>query len=569
MLGSFCLTLHSHLPYVLNHGVWPHGADWLHEAAFGTYIPLVSVLDELHNEGYHPKITLGISPVLAEQLAHPTFRESFTTYLNQRILSARQDEKYFRQTNDEPKQIIAQFWLEHFQNIKNLYHHSYEKNILQQFCRLQEQGIVEIITCAATHGYFPLLGYDENIRAQLALAMHTHEKHFRTKPRGIWIPECAYRPHYRWKNSLAPFIEEKEREGIEELLYDSGLHFFFTDFALINSGTPVGVYLERFGTLRELWKNANEQIEHDVHFSSGEKSPCDVYVVQSQLGSGKRVAVFTREPHTASQVWSGIMGYPGDTHYLEFHKKYFPGGHRYWRVTDSKIDLGKKELYEQARIEERLEQHSTHFVALARTVLEEHRKKFSTNGIICAPYDSELFGHWWFEGPRFLKKVFRKLEDEKEFLITTASEELERRTSAEVISLPEGSWGEGGHHKVWLNPKTEWTWKLVYEVEQSFRLFLQNFSARESDMLTEVLQQAARELLIMEASDWQFLISQKSAADYSHRRLLVHFNYFFAMMSIATKLVHEEMLTDNDVTILQQCKKRNDIFGTIDLQWWQ
>ncbi len=568
MPGSFCLTLHSHLPYVLNHGVWPHGADWLHEAAFGTYIPLLSVLDELRNEGYHPKITVGISPVLAEQLAHPSFRESFAKYLNQRILAARQDEKYFHLKSDVQRQHTAQFWIEHFQHIKNLYHHHYEKNILQQFRRLQDEGALEIITCAATHGYFPLLGYDENIRAQLALAIQTHEKHFGKKPRGIWIPECAYRPHYRWKNSLAPFIEEKERDGIEELLYDFGLNFFFTDSALVTGGTPVGVYLERFGTLRELWNNENEQIEHPVQFS-GEKSPCDVYLVQSQLGSGKRVAVFSREPQTASQVWSGIMGYPGDPQYLEFHKKYFPGGHRYWRVTDSKVDLGKKELYEPEKTEARLEHQSTHFVSLVNKVLNEHREKFGTEGIICAPYDSELFGHWWFEGPRFLKKVLRKLEDAQDILLTTASEELERRTSAEVISLPEGSWGEGGHHKVWLNPKTEWTWKLVYEVEQSFQVFLHNFGDVEGDLLTEVLQQAARELLIMEASDWQFLITQKSAADYSHRRLLVHFNYFFSLMSIATKLVNEEMLAENDLTILQQCKKRDDIFPDINLQWWK
>jgi len=564
LTGRFCLVLHSHLPYVLNHGTWPHGTDWLHEASTGTYIPLLQVLEELLDEGYHPKITLGITPVLAEQLSQPAFQESFLHYINQRILSARKDERYFYRIKDNVRQHTAQFWIEHFSNIKNRFVNQYERDILKQFRIFQDNGSVELITCGATHGYFPLLGYDQNIRAQISLALEIHQKHFGKRPNGIWLPECGYRPHYQWKNPLQSLAQETERLGIEEILSDFGIKFFFTDSALLFNGETTGV--QRIIQTNN-WNYT--QLYEEETFLSGKRSPCDIYFVQSQLGEGKQCAVFAREPKTASQVWSGIMGYPGDPFYLEFHKKNFPGGHLYWRVTDSKLDLGKKLLYSPEIIPQRIENQATHFVSVINSVLTNHKEYFGKDGIICAQYDSELFGHWWFEGPQFLNSIFKKIERENKIQLTTASEELNRRKTLEVVALPEGSWGEGNNHQVWLNEKTEWTWKLVYEAEEKFQSFLSTYSDSTNTFLKSVIEQTARELLFLESSDWQFLISQKSAKDYAEKRFLEHNQNFMLLLSCAKKIMNEIQLSEEETLLINNCKSQNGIFNHIDIDWWR
>jgi len=538
--------------------------DWIHEAVAGTYIPLLQHFDELLEEGYHPKATISISPVLAEQLSHTHFQENFVLHLNQRILAARLDERYFLKLGEKVRQATAQFWIDHYSNIKHLFLHRYEKNILKQFKRLRDAGVLELITTAATHLYLPLARFDENIRAQISIAISLYKQYFDDTPKGMWLPECAYRPHYRWKNPVLSSVEEYERKGIEEFLAEEGIEYFFTTSAMINGGITTGFHQKKNDN-----NDWNYTIDDGQDIFPDTKSPLEVYYVQSQLGSGKKIALFTREPNTDPQVWSGIMGYPGNPTYLEFHKKNFPGGHRYWSVTDSKLDLGKKQLYSQEKTVEHVNAQAIHFVSTVTDVLQKHFEKTGKQGTVCAPYDAELFGHWWFEGPKFLKKVFQELEQQQLANVHTVSEVLQGISAAEVIALPEGSWGENGNHSVWLNDKTEWTWKMVYDAEQMFRNVLKEHFLHFNNLLERILQQAARELLILEASDWQFLITQKSAKDYSEERLLKHYSNFNSLIVMAKKILAGETLSDETNTLLRSYEKRIPIFKEIDLNHWK
>jgi len=88
------------------------------------------------------------------------------------------------------------------------------------FKNLQDEGLLDIITCGATHGYSPLLSKDSSINAQYRIAVNNYKKHFERAPTGAWLPECAYRPGYRWKNPISG--EEYDRPGIE--YFFSSLH---------------------------------------------------------------------------------------------------------------------------------------------------------------------------------------------------------------------------------------------------------------------------------------------------------------------------------------------------------
>ena len=569
MFGYFVLVLHTHLPYVVGHGRWPHGMDWLNEAASECYIPLLNVFNELRNEGVNFKVTINISPILAEQLASREFAEEFLQYLDMRINLAEEDEVEFKRTGRKNLAKVAKFWKEFYSEIKRNFIDTYHTDLLSAFRSLQDSGHIEIITCAATHAYLPLLALDTSVQAQIKLAVKTHEKYFGKKPEGIWLPECAYRPAYRWKipveleQNLTP--TEYERKGIEEFLSENRLKFFFVDTATLRGGKTIGIYIERFEGLRRLWEQFESQVKYRPE---EEKSPYEIYLVGSGKPEKKPVAVLTRDPKTGLQVWSGEWGYPGDAWYLDFHKKKFPSGLRYWRVTNPKADLADKLEYEIEKVEERLEENSSHFVDLITATLKEHFDKTGKPGVLTAPYDTELFGHWWFEGPRFLKRVFQKLNNSKLVKPATASESIENLTPTTVVSLPEGSWGEGGYHYIWLNKDTEWTWRHIYPDEFKMRELAKKFHNSNDEKLIFMLKQLARELVLLQSSDWQFLISTISARDYAEMRVSLHHENFTRIAEIIERYASTGELKFEDWNFVDECAQRDKVFDEIDIKWW-
>ncbi len=460
----FTFVLHTHLPYVLAHGTWPHGTDWLNEAAAECYLPLLEVFNKLLVEGIKCKVTIGLTPVLSEQLAHPAFKQVFVEYLNERAEAAQSDIEEFRHTGQSEMAGLAEIWRNYYRHLRALFEERYNRDIPGAFKKLQDAGALEIITCAATHGYLPLLGLEESIAAQLRQGKLTYKKHFGRDPKGIWLPECAYRPGYKWYPPVESDIPARERPGLETALSKENIRYFFVDTDLLKGGEAVDVYLDRFPALRTLWEKMEEarsklpQAEHP-------RSHHRPYWVGADYKSDYPVAVFVRDPETALQVWSGECGYPGDGNYLEFHKKRFPNGHRYWRVTSPKADLADKQIYNPELIDGRLEENAHHFVEILTESLLQSQKTLPVTPILTAPFDTELFGHWWFEGPLWIEKVIRKISQQDKIELMTAGEYLEKFPPDEAISMPEGSWGQGGFHWIWLNDWTKWTWKHLYEDE--------------------------------------------------------------------------------------------------------
>jgi len=569
-IGKFTFVLHSHLPYVLNHGKWPHGVDWLNEATCETYIPILNALNELVAEGYSPKISIGISPVLTEQLANSSFKEEFRTYLNDKIEYAQKDQSYFIKTGDNHCLDLAKFWEKFYSSIKSDFENKYNMDIVKAFKKLSDEGYLDIITCGVTHGYFPLLCRDESIQAQVKGAVVTHEKHFGKKPKGIWLPECAYRPKYFWyapisgSTPLHPYM----RKGVEEFLSENGIEYFFVDTSLTMGGKTEGIYATRHESIPMLLHQQEHFVaEREIDF---EKSPYELYYVDSsQQNYHKPVAIFTRDPETGLQVWSGECGYPGDGLYLDFHKKHFMSGLRYWRVTGSKIDMADKQEYDILPTEKQVELHAHHFSSLIYNILDNYYQQTGKHGIVTAPFDTELFGHWWFEGVNFLKQVMKNILKSNAIELTNAYEALQNQTPSKIIKIPEGSWGEGGHHYIWLNDNTDWTWKHIYDDEYVMHEIANQYADSNDPELIKIVKQAARELLLLQASDWQFLISTLSAKEYSANRFVNHHNMFNKLVGLADKYNKTKNLTNEEWNIINETIEQDKIFETIDLNWWK
>jgi 1,4-alpha-glucan branching enzyme len=560
--GYLSFVLHSHLPWVLKHGRWPHGTDWLNEAAAECYIPLICQLERLHKQGCSPQINIGITPILQEQLRAQSFKDEFQQYLMQRKHAAEQDHDEFTRLGQHSYATVANMWRQHFASVHDLFLNSYKQDILGRFKLLQDNDMIEIITSAATHGYLPLLKHDRSIHAQIELGVRVYKQYFNKKPNGIWLPECAYRPAYSWKPPAGKREKARPRRGIDDFLSEHYINYFITDAHLLKGGKAIGTYLSRFKALQQLWRNF--QRTFDTPNEDLVKTPQDLYLVASDPRR-KPVAVLTRDPSTALQVWSGELGYPGEASYLDFHKKRFPGGLRYWQVTDPKIDLALKQVYQPEQVEEKIKEHAAHFISLVRatasTYFDEHKKP----ACICVPFDTELFGHWWFEGPRWLYHVLHTVHEVPELRLSTGSQLLEIFNPDQIIALPEGSWGEGGFHYVWLNALTTWTWDRLYETEDEFYKVLDIYKNSKNATVISLLQQLARELLLLQSSDWQFLITTWSARDYAELRFSRHYDTFKQLTEILSQYGKESNFPDNALDFIKEVSQQDNCFPDLDL----
>jgi 1,4-alpha-glucan branching enzyme len=552
----FSLVLHTHLPMVVNHGRWPHGTDWLCEAAFECYLPLLEVAHRLVADGIAPKWSINISPILTEQLASPEFQKELGFYRDNVLRACADSREQFAREGRQEIVELTHFWEEFYERMWEL-HRRIGGDIPGTFAELQRQGHIEILTCAATHGYLPLLSRDESIHLQLRTAVETHVRHYGRAPRGIWLPECAYRPRYEW---TPPTGRDRGRQrsmrpGIEEMLARYGLEYFVVDAHLVAAAEPVFLYRD-YVPMREGIGDLRPDAPRPAR-----RSPYAPARVASRGGTGYAVAFF-RDPRTTLQVWSREHGYPGDIAYLEFHKKHHPGGLRFWRITDTMKDLGTKRTYDPAAAAHQVRLQARHFIEMVR----DTAMNAGPASHVCSPYDAELFGHWWFEGPAWLELVSRGLEAAG-VTPMTLGEALEAVPPKESIALPEGSWGEGGDHRVWLNPDTEWTWDRLYSAEAEWVDLLRHPGGAGNADFRRALTQATRELLLLQASDWQFLITTFSARDYAERRVAEHYAEFKRLAEIARATAGGTPLTAEASETLRRLEREDFCFPDLDPFW--
>src|SRR5215470_1636437 len=291
----FALVLHTHLPMVVNHGRWPHGSDWLNEATFECYLPLLDVAHRLVADGISPKWTLNLSPILTEQLASPEFQKELSFYYENVRRACADTREHFVERGASELIALCDFWAAHYERMWEL-HRRIGGDIPGTFAELQRGRHVEIITCAATHGYLPLLSRDESIHLQLRTAVETHKRHFGVHPRGIWLPECAYRPRYEWTPPTGRERSRRMRPGIEEMLAEHGLEYFIADSHLIAAAAPVFLYRDYVP------RAAARPVSATPEVRAPRRSPYHAYRVTSRGGTGQAVAFF-RDPRTTLQVW--------------------------------------------------------------------------------------------------------------------------------------------------------------------------------------------------------------------------------------------------------------------------
>ena len=520
MRGRVQLVLHGHMPYVLHHGTWPHGSTWLYEAALEVYLPLLDLLSRTDMA-----LTLGLTPILLTQLRSKEFVSGMYRFMKEQLRLVALDKQHPDFSEN------AQYWEDIFH--KRLSQFSQlEGDIVSGFVSCAQEGRLELLSSFATHGYAPLLSKDETIIEQLRVGLEISRSILGFQPKGIWLPECAFAPQRE--------VAGKLRIGVDRILEAAGVRFFYVEDQAFVHARSEGLFLEN-----RFYKVDWDAVHREPQWAW--RSLLEPHWV-STVGQASKVAAFAREPQSCAQLWSADLGYPGDPLYLEFHKKSPQSGLRYWRVTDRTMGLDAKKLYSPELAQQRARLHAFHFVKHCTQTLHRYAQS-GRNGVLTCCFDAELFGHWWHEGVYFLEAVHQELSRTAEIQLRTGSEILDETPPDKVVWLPECSWGAQADHRTWWNAETEWIWKSIHHAElryQTIQTQIDLLSNKRKKELDEFLQRLQWCFLLLQASDWPFVISTKGAVDYGFRRFSLHLERFERLCVLLEKSKNREEWTKQD-----------------------
>ena len=490
--GFLALVLHTHLPFVRH----PEHEEfleerWLFEAITETYLPLLERFHRLANDGVPFRITMSFTPTLLAMLADGLLQARYVQHLEKLIaLSGKEIE---RTRWLPPFNRLAWFYHHRFQTARHLYVDVFQRNLIQPFRELADRGLLEPIASCATHGYLPLMDLSRPaVRAQIQVGVRAFEHAFGRPPVGFWLPECGYHP---------------EHDG---LLKDAGIRYFLTD-------------------------------AHGVLFGS----PRPKYGVYAPAVCPSGVAAFGRDLESSKSVWSAEEGYPGDPDYREFYRDigydleydyvrpYLNGdgsrlntGIKYYRITGKTDD---KQPYDPDRALEKAAQHAGNFMFNRGKQAEYLRSVMDRTPVIVSPYDAELFGHWWFEGPDWIEFLIRKIhEDQKTIQLIAPSDYFQHYPTNQALEPSMSSWGNGGYHDVWLNGSNDWVYRHLHKMSERMTQSA-NDHPHPDGLRTRALNQMARELLLAQSSDWAFILKTQTHTGYAYRRIHDHLARFNAL----------------------------------------
>ena len=499
--GYLAIVLHAHLPFVRHpeHKYFLE-ENWLYEAITATYLPLLEVWRGLRRDGVPFRVTMSISPPLCAMLSDDLLKLRYAAYLD-RLIQLGADERRRTQPgagtgagSDPSFHNLAWYYSNRFARLKALYD-SIQGDILSAYRELQDQGHLEIITVGATHGYLPVIKVPQARRAQIQVAAASYRRHFGRSPRGIWLPECGY------------------TDGVEDLLAEVGIHHFFVDTHGVANARP--------------------------------RPPLGIH---APIYTAAGVAAFARDLESSKQVWSANEGYPGDPDYRDFYRDVgfdlpladvgpyvHPDGIRvhtgfkYYRVTGATVDLANKAPYNPDVAAARTEQHAANFIFNRERQIEWLGSGMDRKPLIVSPYDAELFGHWWFEGPLFLDNLFRKLAYSEVVRPVTPSEYLAEFPVNAVCDPSPSSWGDGGYSGVWVDGSNDWIYRHTHRAEIRMHELAAKFGPEDAALdpkRRRALNQAARELLLAQSSDWAFIMKTGTAVRYAVDRVKTHLARF-------------------------------------------
>ena len=520
--GYLALVLHAHLPFVRHPEYYTFlEENWLYEAVTETYIPLIDVFEGLVRDGVDFRITMTLTPPLVAMLQDPLLQQRYVRHIEKLIELSEKEIHRTRQQTEFNRTAVM--YRDKFLSARHTFVDKYDMNLIRAFRGFQDIGKLEIITCGATHGFLPLMEtVPKAARAQVLVAAEDYKRNFGRPPRGFWLPECGYYP------------------GVDEYLKEAGIRYFFTDTHGLFNAVP----RPKYGVFAP------------IYCKSG-------------------VAAFGRDQESSKQVWSSEEGYPGDYYYREFYRDIgfdldmdyiapyihsngirIHTGLKYYRITGN--GSGHKEPYDHVKAMEKAAEHAGNFMFNRERQVEYlYDAMGGKRPIIVSPYDAELFGHWWYEGPDFINYLARKIYyDQNTIKMITPSEYLDMYPVNQVATPSLSSWGHKGYSEVWLEGANDWIYRHLHKAAERMTELAERFPNAEG-IIKRALNQAARELLLLQSSDWAFIMKTGTMVEYAEKRTKDHIQRF-------NRLYEEIMENRVDAEYLKELEWKDNIFQEMD-----
>lgn len=498
-MGIFSLVLHTHLPYVRRNGVWPSGEDFFHQAAVESYLPLLGILERLAGKGFQDALTVGLSPMVAHQMSDPAMLRELELYLGRYEMRAWRQVANYRGAFAREFKDLAAFYCRFAREQADRLDALPNGSLAAGFGALAGTGAIELLGGPATHPYLPLVREQTLASAQIRWGVHEHERLFGRAPRGMWLPECAYDP----------------AAGIEGLLERNGVgHVVVDGPTMLRSAGPGSTFRPR------------------------------------RIGESGVVA-FARNLDVTYRVWSPTGGYPAGKWYRDFYMYDMEAGFKNWRVTSIRKHGDQKRPYEPDRAVERARADAEDFAASIASSLDAYERETGREGLVVAAYDTELFGHWWFEGPAFLERLFEVLAETPGVEARSLATALERIPDPEPVDLVAGSWGFRKDTRSWVAPETRYMWETLGEIEAETVRLAEKFGGAEGAR-ADALAQLGRETLLLQASDWPFMVLRGGNADYAHERFAGHRERWTRLAGLLYEAAPEHVIARETARIAEQ-----------------
>lgn len=514
------IILNAHLPYV-RHIDYPKflEEDWLFEAMNESYIPLLRMLGRVSSTISGFRICISLSPTLCTMLGDKALNERFVQYM---LCHIELGEKEIQRLEGNPAaQALARNYHDGLASNLAFYKDACASSLLSSFQKLEKKGVLEIITTCATHAYLPLYqDYPRAVNAQVEVGLQTLDYCFDEHSRGFWLPECAYYP------------------GLEKILAHQNVEWI----PLSSQALLTGSQLPLKGNFAPI------------------KTPSGVYA-------------FSRDLYLSNLIWSDKSGYPSDPDYREFYRDigydldmdyirpyiHEPGvrvftGYKYWAVTGH---TNEKVLYDPKKAKEKVKEHASNFIYSLRTRADMIRPLIGDDPYFTVSFDAELFGHWWYEGIDFLEELIKAIAKSPDIELQSQGDYVLGHPDAQVMEPGWSSWGEGGFNSVWLDSENNaWLYRHTFKAIENMQELAERFS-QQTSLKKRFLSQAARETLLLMASDWPFIIHSNTSAGYAKNRLLSHLeNIGLVYNNMCKNAVNTEWLV--------KAEKANAIFPNID-----
>jgi 1,4-alpha-glucan branching enzyme len=504
--GALALVLHTHVPQLAGHGVWPVGEEWLLQAWGTSWLPLTGLLERLADDGHRDVVTLSVTPTVAAQLADPRLAADLAGWLA--AARWRSEEQRWHHRMGPEVTALGPYWWRHFQRLEEL-HASVQGRggLLAVWDGLARAGVVELLAGPATHPYLPLERDPALIDAQLATGIAAHRR-WTMFTGGLWPPELGYRPRGPVGDATLP-PSAVDADGTPTLVRTGadlpGLEEHYARHGVSHVLVDGPTLVRAAGGAERDWTRRPTPVDPRAG------TPDEVLYDGVLIGDSD-VTAFARDLSVAYHVWSPTEGYPGGAWYLDHHATGGFGVHRSWRVTDRALPPDAKAPYVPTRAGALARSDAEHFVGVVRDTLAER-----PGGLVVAAYDTELLGHWWHEGVTWLGHVLELVAGDGQLRTTTLARRREEAPATRRLALPESSWGYAKGHASWVTPETRELWCTLRDAGGLARSALQGGRGSHP-----VRTQIARELALLSASDWPFMMTRGRTPGYAAERVARH-----------------------------------------------